>query len=103
MSGFKEVLLWREYSRALGIQNAVETAVNRGNYAVGVTRSMVEGFLMEDGKPIYARHTGYEYGDETLSAVRTNRDPRLKIFLKNRDRLMCSSIWMTALVICLLK
>ena len=43
---------------------------------------MVEGFLMEDGKPIYARHTGYEYGDETLSAVRTNRDPRLKIFLK---------------------
>ena len=82
MSGFKEVLLWREYSRALGIQNAVETAVNRGNYAVGVTRSMVEGFLMEDGKPIYAQHTGYEYSDETLSAVRTNRDPRLKIFLK---------------------
>lgn len=65
-----------------GFRNAVETAVNRGNYAVGVTRSMVEGFLMEDGKPIYARHTGYEYGDETLSAVRTNRDPRLKIFLK---------------------
>nr|WP_186972512.1 RagB/SusD family nutrient uptake outer membrane protein [Bacteroides intestinalis] len=82
MSDFKEVLLWREYSRALGIQNAVETAVNRGNYAVGVTRSMVEGFLMADGKPIYAQHTGYEYDDGTLSAVRTNRDPRLKIFLK---------------------
>lgn len=47
MSDFKEVLLWREYSRALGIQNAVETAVNRGNYAVGVTRSMVEGFLWQ--------------------------------------------------------
>lgn len=82
MSKFPEVLLWREYNRGLSIQNDVETAVNRGNYGIGVTRSLVEGFLMEDGKPVYAQRTGYQYNDETLAKVRENRDPRLTIFLK---------------------
>lgn len=82
MSGFKEVLLWREYDRGLGIQNHVETSVNRGNMGIGVTRSLVEGFLMADGKPVYAQHDGFSYSDETLTTVRTNRDPRLTIFLK---------------------
>ena len=82
MTEFKEVLLWREYNRGLGIQNGVETAVNRGNFGVGVTRSLVESFLMEDGKPIYAQHSGYTYRDGTIAEVRTNRDLRLTIFLK---------------------
>lgn len=82
MTEFKEVLLWREYSRALNVQNHVETSVNRGNFSIGVTRAMVENFLMEDGKPIYANHNGYVYNDETIGKVRENRDPRLKIFLK---------------------
>lgn len=82
MSGFKEVLLWREYSRGLDVQNYVETAVNRGNAGSGVTRSLIESFVMMDGKPIYAKHDDYKYKDGTLTDVRTNRDPRLHIFLK---------------------
>ncbi len=81
-SPYREVLLWREYDRGLGITNHVETSVNRGNMGNGMTRSMVESFLMADGKPIYAQHTGYTYDDETLANVRKNRDPRLTIFLK---------------------
>jgi hypothetical protein len=41
---------------------------------------MVEGFLMADGKPVYA--SSYTYNDETIAKVRENRDPRLYIFLK---------------------
>lgn len=82
MSGYPEILLWREYSEALGITNGVEVAIQRGNYGMGVTRSMVEGFLMADGKPIYAQHDGYVYDDNSIAKVRQNRDPRLTIFLK---------------------
>lgn len=89
MSQYPEVLLWREFSKTLSIQNSVETAVQRNNYACGVTRSMVESFLMEDGKPIYAAHDGYEYSDQTIAKVRANRDPRLKIFLKEPGQINC--------------
>ncbi len=82
MTDFAEVLLWREYSQALGIQNQVETSINRGNMGVGVTRSLVEGFLMADGKPIYAQHDDYQFSDATIADARKNRDPRLTIFLK---------------------
>lgn len=82
MSNYPEVLLWREYSQGLGITNHIETSVNRGNMGTGVTRSLVESFVMSDGKPIYAAHAGFTYDDQTLSAVRSNRDPRLAIFLK---------------------
>lgn len=87
MTEFDEVLMWREFSRGLEIQNGVETAVNRGNMGIGVTRSLVESFLMEDGKPIYAQHNGYTYNDGTITNVRTNRDPRLTIFLKEPNQL----------------
>lgn len=82
MSGYPEILLWREYSDALGIRNAVEVAIQRGNLGIGVTRSLVEGFLMADGKPIYAQHDDYIYDDNSLAKVRRNRDPRISIFLK---------------------
>lgn len=82
MSGFADVLLWREYSKGLGVTNNVEVAVTRGNYAIGLTRSMVESFVMEDGRPIYASHDGFAYSDQTISEVRQHADPRLKIFLK---------------------
>ena len=59
MSGYKEVLLWREYNAGLGHTNIIEDAVERNNYGTGVTRSMVESFLMKDGKPIYAQHDGF--------------------------------------------
>ncbi len=80
LSGYQDVIMWRQYSKALSITTNIESAVNHGNGGVGVTRSLVESFLMEDGKPIYA--SKFEYDDETIAKVREHRDPRLFIFLK---------------------
>ncbi|HBF06232.1 MAG TPA: RagB/SusD family nutrient uptake outer membrane protein [Prevotella sp.] len=89
MSGYKEVLLWRQYSNSLGVTNDVEDAIQRGNRGAGVTRSMVESFLMSDGKPIYAEHDGYAYDDNNINKVAANRDPRLQIFLKQPGQINC--------------
>ena len=81
LSKYKEVLLWREYSQALGVCHNVNEMVNKSNYGVGVTRGLVEGFLMENGMPIYAVGSGY-HGDLTIADVRKDRDSRLSLFLK---------------------
>ena len=85
-SGFADVLLWREYNYGLGIYHNVEVSVQHANDGIGLTRSMVEGFVMKDGKPIYASHEGFTYDDTTIENVRTNADPRLHIFLKSPNQ-----------------
>lgn len=87
MSGTPEVLLWRQYSRSLGLSNNVEVAVQAGNIGTGLTRSLVESYLMKDGKPIYA--SKYTYVDTSLAKVAANRDPRLSIFLKVPGQTNC--------------
>lgn len=87
MSSYPDVLLWREYNEGLEIVNNIEVAVNKGNYGAGLTRSMVESFVMADGKPIYAQHNGFEYDDNSIANVRKNTDPRLFIFLKEPGQL----------------
>lgn len=89
MSKYKEVLLWRQYDATQGVSNIIEDAVQRNNYGTGVTRSMVESFLMADGKPIYAQHDGYTYDDNSITKVAENRDPRLAIFLKTPGQINC--------------
>ena len=86
MSTYPDVLLWREYSKGLGIVNNVEVGIQHGNNGVGLTRSMIESFVMKDGKPHYASHTGFVYNDETLANIRENADSRLKIFLKEPNQ-----------------
>ena len=81
MSGYSEVLLWRPYSKALGLTHNVVVAAQHGNYGIGVTRGMVDAFLMANGLPIYAQNSLYQ-GDETLADVRKGRDSRLALFLK---------------------
>lgn len=80
MSGYSEVLLWRQYNRAIVTHN-VPVYAQLGNNAVGLTRSMVESFLMDDGLPIYAAGSTYK-GDDSIASVRANRDGRLNLFLK---------------------
>lgn len=82
-----EVLLWRQYNEALGVKNNVECAVNHGNIGTGFTRSLIESYVMLDGKPIYASE--YTYDDTEISKVRQNRDPRLTVFLKEPGQLNC--------------
>lgn len=80
MTAYPEVLLWKEFSKSLGIENNVEVAIQHGDIAAGITRGMVEGFLMKDGKPAY--DSQYEYSDTSVNKVWVNKDPRLQIFLK---------------------
>lgn len=80
MTPYPEVLLWKQYSRSLGIVNNVEVSIQFGNIAGGATRGMVEGFLMADGKPAYA--SSYTYDDTSLDYLWKNKDPRLQLFLK---------------------
>ncbi|MCR4772843.1 MAG: RagB/SusD family nutrient uptake outer membrane protein [Prevotella sp.] len=82
-----EILLWRQYSKSLGETNNVEVAVQHGNIGTGFTRSLVEGYLMKDGKPIYA--SSFAYSDNTVADVAANRDPRLSVFLKVPGQLNC--------------
>lgn len=82
MSGYPDVLLWKEYSYGKGQTNNVEVAVQYGDIYTSFTRGMIDGFVMADGKPTYAPHDGYVYEDSTTNAVVRNRDPRLALFLK---------------------
>jgi len=81
MSGYSEVLLWRQYSKGLGITHNVPCYEQKGNAAIGTTRGMVDGFLMANGLPIYAQNSGY-LGDDSAAVAKKNRDGRLWLFLK---------------------
>ena len=81
LSGYKEVLFWRAYSFGLQVMNDIAVYAQKGNGCKGLTRGMVDGFLMTNGLPIYAIGSGYQ-GDDLLSLVRKNRDGRLWLFLK---------------------
>ena len=81
LSSYSEVLLWREYNSGLGIYNNVAVYTQMGDRGIGLTKGMVDGFLMQNGLPIYASESNY-HGDNTISEVREDRDSRLSIFLK---------------------
>lgn len=87
MSGYPEILLWRQYSSAYARHDVCLQSYN-GNGSLGLTRMYVQNFLMEDGTPVYnhgsyADGDGYYMGDKTIADVRVNRDSRLSIFLKS--------------------
>lgn len=81
LSQHKEILLWRDYDIGLGITNNVAIYTQKGNYTGGLTRGLVDGYLMKNGLPIYSPGSGYA-GDDLISLVRQNRDGRLWLFLK---------------------
>lgn len=81
LSSYKEVLLWREYNLGLGLSHAVGEYSQRGNKGIGMTRGLVESFLMANGLPIYASQSGYA-GDDFIANIRKERDSRLSLFLK---------------------
>ncbi len=80
----KEVLLWREYSRTLGIVHNINVYAQKGNCGTGLTRGFVETFLCKDGLPIYASEL-YQ-GDTEIAKVRIDRDPRLFVLLKEPNQ-----------------
>lgn len=81
MSGFSEVLLWRQYDKGLGLTHGIVQMAQLGNNSIGLTRGLVNTFLMKNGLPIYNTSSTYA-GDDYISQVRENRDGRLWLFLK---------------------
>lgn len=81
----KEVLLWRMYSADAKVMNSVmgvlhgfDDTYGVQGAATGYTRSLVESFLMDNGKPTYSAGDYFE-GDETLDKVVAHRDSRLTL------------------------
>lgn len=73
VSGNTEAILWRDYDDfTLGISNALQTAwPNRCAY----TRAAIRNYLCIDGNPTSV--STLFVGDQDLSTIETNRDPRL--------------------------
>ncbi|MFW5872511.1 MAG: RagB/SusD family nutrient uptake outer membrane protein [bacterium] len=86
LSEFSEILLWRDYSLSLNIRHGAAIYTQKGNRGGGLTRGIVDGFLMKNGLPIYDSESGY-MGDDSISLVRQNRDGRLWLFLKQPGQL----------------
>lgn len=74
-----EVILWCPYAANL-VSHSVVYFAHRGNGGTGLTRGLVDSYLMKDGLPIYA--SPLYQGDESFAAVRADRDMRLSCFLK---------------------
>lgn len=81
MSGYDEVLLWKAYDKGLGVTNNIPVNSSTSNLGVGVTKGMVDSYLMQNGLPWYAPGSGY-HGDESIADVRADRDDRAYLFLK---------------------
>lgn len=83
MSGYSEILLWKAYKYALGISNGNPQYAAGGNADQGLTRGLINSFLMEDGLPIYASSTEKPYqGDNSIVDVLANRENRMFLFVK---------------------
>jgi len=74
LSGNAEILLWKKHDEALGMAHNIQGALYQGGDR-GLSKSLVESFLCTDGLPISVS-PNYR-GDNTLTDIVANRDPRL--------------------------
>lgn len=81
MSKYGEILLWKSYSSSEGVNNSVVEFAAAANQGYGITKSMVDAFVMKNGLPIYASGSGYP-GDADLLKITQDRDTRAEIFIK---------------------
>lgn len=79
LSGFPEVLLWREFNTKVDVAHLTSNKLKTGS-GTGWTRGLVESFLMKSGKPIYDKTSGYK-GDTSIDLTKTDRDERLQLFV----------------------
>lgn len=75
LSNNPEILLWKKYDVTLNVTNQVQKVLAFGGGATGLSKSLIDDYLMVDGRPT-ANHTDY-LGDFSLRNVVGNRDPRL--------------------------
>lgn len=89
-SNSKEIMLWKEFDRSLGLWHNDNRNPGRNGAGVGLPRSLVDAYLCVDtdgkAKPIHVA-SNYQ-GDDNLLTVIANRDPRLAqtMFVPGRAR-----------------
>lgn len=81
MKPFSEVMLWKACDKGLGITHNIQVNASTSNVGIGVTRGMVNSYLLKNGKPYYTEY-GENGGDESIEEIRGNREDRAMLFLK---------------------
>ncbi len=83
LSGYSEIIVWRAFNKGFGTAytHGTSNGVACGNYEYGTTKGIVNSYLMRNGLPIYADGSGY-LGDDTVFDEVTDRDTRLRLWLK---------------------
>lgn len=79
LTKYPEVLLWKQFNSDINVAHLTSNKLKSGP-ALGLSRGLVESFLMKNGKPIYAAGSGYK-GDVTIDDLKSGRDERLQLFL----------------------
>ncbi|MDO5664730.1 MAG: RagB/SusD family nutrient uptake outer membrane protein [Bacteroidia bacterium] len=84
MEGYKEILMWKDFSKQAGVVNNLQMELERNGGGSGWTRGMVNSFLMRNGLPIYAASSGYNaaWEKEGVNKTLEGRDSRIQIFTK---------------------
>ncbi|MGL5318934.1 MAG: RagB/SusD family nutrient uptake outer membrane protein [Bacteroidales bacterium] len=80
MEDISEVLFWKAYSGAQNVTHGVSNQMLSGGGNSGLSRSLVDSYLMENGLPIYATGSGY-HGEDSIETVKADRDIRLQLFV----------------------
>ncbi len=80
LSNLSEVLLWKQYNRGLGYTHDAAYILSAGGDQLGLSRSFITSFLMQNGLPYYADGSGYK-GDLSVSMEKEGRDERMQLFV----------------------
>lgn len=84
-AAFPEVLMWRDYDRTLSVYHTAGASMSSGpNNGCGVTKQVIDVFLMKNGLPKYAPGSGFDL-DSTIMLEKANRDERLQLFISGED------------------
>jgi len=90
-SGNAEIMFWRQYSVPLGITHNWHryTYIGAGR---GLTKNLVDDYLCTDGQPISV--SPLYQGDDSLTTVVRNRDPRLNqtIYVNDGAHVMTNNL-----------
>ena len=89
LSSISEVLLWKEYNLSIGYTHDAGYILSAGGDQLGLSRSYITSFLMQNGLPWYADNSGYQ-GDTTVSLEKQGRDERLQLFVMGEDDVTAS-------------
>lgn len=89
MSVYSEILLWRDFDRGKQVVHNRPVNACSTNLGVGLTRSMVQSYLMNDGLPYYS--SSLYKGDDSSQDIVENRDDRIRLFMKQPGMI---NIWL---------